>query len=145
MTNISSIESLVDRYVECWKRHRPEYSGLWEDNDFGCESLQVFRNGYQIETFSHRELCDLSVLLTRSLRGQINRDHKVLWSWCSFITFELRQQVQMLNDSSWTEAFRSLVNLLLVGWKEHVAGLQFLAREQEALRCVNFHTTTATG
>ncbi|MBA7500953.1 hypothetical protein ES704_03715 [subsurface metagenome] len=49
MVAISGIESLVNRYVDCWRKYRPQYTGLYEDNDFGCETLQVFRNGYKIE------------------------------------------------------------------------------------------------
>ena len=49
MVDISGIDSLVNRYVDCWRKYRPQYTGLYEDNDFGCETLQVFRNGYKIE------------------------------------------------------------------------------------------------
>jgi hypothetical protein len=28
---------------------RPTYSDVWEDNDFGCEHFQIFRNGFNLE------------------------------------------------------------------------------------------------
>jgi len=113
MSDMSVIEDLVDSYVGCWRKNRPEYVGIFEDNDFGCEHLQVFRNGYNIEDFSYEELCELAVLLTRSLRGQINRDHKMFWSWCSFMTQFFQEQVQLFKDADWVEAFGSMVDLLL--------------------------------
>lgn len=72
---MSYIEKLVNNYVSCWMPIRPTYSGVWEDNDFGCEHFQIFRNGFNLEDFSRDELSLLAILLTRELRGQINRDH----------------------------------------------------------------------
>ena len=66
MVDISGVESLVNRYVDCWRKYRPQYTESYEDyedNDFGCETLQVFRSGYKIEAFSHSELCHLSSAL----------------------------------------------------------------------------------
>jgi len=142
MVDISGIESLADRDVDCWRKHRPQYTGLYEDNDFGCETLQVFKSGYKIEAFSHSELCYLSTLLTRSLRGQINRDHKIFWSWCSFLTFELRDQVKLFQDGEWDEALRALVNLSLAAKRGFVAGPQALAFEEQMRKYVNFHLLT---
>ena len=101
MTDLSIIENLVDRYVECWRKSRPQYTGIYEDNDFGCEDLQIFRNDFAIETFAHHELCHLSALLTRSLRGQINKDHKLLWSWCAFTTLNYEEEVDLFADQEW--------------------------------------------
>ena len=139
MINSRGMADLVRQYVACWTAQRPIYSGIWEDNDFGCENLQIFRNGYAIERLGHDELCDLSVLLTKSLRGQINRDHKILWSWCSFLTSQLRNGVPMFNDADWASAFLSLVNLSLAGWKDRPAGPAALAWEQQARSYVNHH------
>ena len=113
MNDMSVIEELVDHYVGCWRKNRPEYVGVFEDNDLGCEHLQIFKNGFAIEDFSHGELCELSVLLTRSLKGQINRDHKMFWSWCSFMAQYFHEQVQLFKDADWVEAFGSMVDLLL--------------------------------
>ena len=96
MSDISIIENLVDHYVDCWRDKHPKYMGTSEDNDLGCEHSQIFRNGFAVEEFNHGELCELAVLLTRSLRGQINRDHKNFWSWCSFITQGFHEQIQLL-------------------------------------------------
>jgi hypothetical protein len=86
MVNIAQVEKLVDDYVSCWLPQRPNYSGTYEDNNFGCEHLQIFRNGFTLESFNHDELSKLATLLTRELRGQINRDHKFFWAWCGFLT-----------------------------------------------------------
>jgi len=113
MTDMSNIEDLVDHYVGCWRKNRPEYVGILEDNDFGCEHLQIFKNDFALEDFSHGELCELAVLLTRSLRGQINRDHKMFWSWCFFTAQYFRDKVQLFKDDDWFEAFGGMVDLLL--------------------------------
>src|SRR5207249_3250475 len=87
MVVMADVENLVDRYLACWAPHRsfPDPGGLFVKNDFGCEQLQVFRNGWSIYDFKQDEECQLIVLLTKSLRGQVNRDHEVLWSWCAFM------------------------------------------------------------
>jgi len=46
---MSYIEKLVNNYVSCWMPIRPTYSDVWEDNDFGCEHFQIFRNGFNLE------------------------------------------------------------------------------------------------
>jgi hypothetical protein len=46
------IEKLVADYIDCWKPTRPTYANIFEDNDFGCEHLQVFRNGFEIFDFN---------------------------------------------------------------------------------------------
>ena len=75
MTRMLRVEQLVDDYVACWIPKRPRYSSLYENNDFGCEHLQIFRNGFNLVDFNHDELSQLASLLTRELRGQINNDH----------------------------------------------------------------------
>lgn len=122
MTDMQNIEVLIDKYVDCWKIQRPTYDGIFEDNNFGCENFQIFQNNFHIQKFNHEELCQLSSYLTRSLRGQINRDHKMFWSWCSHITYQFRD-VQLFNDLDWVEAFRCLINLVLaknVGNENHL-------------------------
>jgi hypothetical protein len=32
---------------------RPTYSDVWEDNDFGCEHFQIFRNGFNFGGFGN--------------------------------------------------------------------------------------------
>lgn len=143
MVDMRAIESFVDSYVACWRKQRPQYTdNIFEDNDFGCESLQVFRNGFEIEAFNHQELCLLSVLLTRALRGQINRDHKIFWSWCSFLTFRFSREVQLFQDHDWVNAFSSLVNLLLARCRRFVAGPASLQFYNETLKYVNHHLLT---
>jgi len=48
---MSYIEKLVNNYVSCWMPIRPTYSDVWEDNDFGCEHFQIFRNGFNLKDF----------------------------------------------------------------------------------------------
>ena len=141
MVDINGIESLVNRYVDCWKTIRPAYTGLWEDNE-GWETLQVFRNGYEIEAFSHDEICRLSTLLTRSLRAQVNRDHKILWSWCAFLSSQLTDHVTFFQDLDWSSALRALVNLQLAGWKSPPVGPEFLATREVLQGYVNTHALT---
>jgi len=143
MVDINTIEKLVNNYVDCWKEKRPKYTGIYEDNDLGCETLQIFRNGFRIEEFTHRELCLLSIFLTRSLRGQINRDHKIFWSWCSSITREFRDE-PLFQDHDWVNAFESLVHLVLANRRHRIdgrfiAGPGHLEIDKECRKFVNYH------
>jgi hypothetical protein len=101
--------------------------------------LQIFRNGFTIEDFSHGELCELSGLLTRSLKGQINRDHKMFWSWCSFVAKYFYEQAGLFKDADWVEAFGGLVDLLLAEERplSIIPGHSGLATE--SLKYVNNH------
>lgn len=136
---MSVIENLVDRYVDCWREKSPKYMGASEDTDLGCEHLQIFRKGLAVEDFSHGELCELAVLLTRSLRGQINRDHKIFWSWCSFITQCFNEQLQLFKDTDWVEAFGSMVDLLLAD-ERHLSTIPgYMQFAKESLKYVNNH------
>lgn len=139
MVDLQALEHLVNRYVDCWRSQRPTYTGIFEDNDFGCEGLQVFRNDFQIEAFTHHELCQLATLLTRSLRGQTNSDHKQFWSWCAFLPLHFDNEVGLFLDHNWVQAFRSLVNLMLAATRRFPAGSMFLNRYREALNHVNSH------
>lgn len=140
--DMTAAENLVNRYVDCWQQYRPQYTGIYEDNDFGCEGWQIFRSGFAIEEFAHSELCELSVLLIRSLRGQINSDHKIFWSWVSFISYQLRNEVQLFQDGEWIEAFGSLVHLLLAGERHFKAGPGYCYIHGERLKYVNHHLLT---
>jgi len=114
MVNLAQVESLVNDYVSCWARYRPTYTGTYEDNDFSCEGFQIFRNGFEIEDFNHDELSQLAILLTQGLRGQINRDHKIFWSWCAALPFVFQAHTGVnLVDDDWVMSFCNLVNLLL--------------------------------
>lgn len=116
-----AMENLVNAYVTCWAPNTPnlESGSLYENNDFGCENSQIFRNNINIELFTHEEVCSLSWLLTRELRGQINMDHYVFWSWCaSIIDFQASARKfpsgHWLNDEfNIVKAFVSVVNLIL--------------------------------
>lgn len=139
MSDMNAVKDLVENYIKCWQKNRPEYKGMFEDNDFGCEHLQIFRNDFLVEDFSHGELYELAVLLTRSLRGQINRDHKIFWSWCSFITQYFHEQVQLFRDNVWVEAFGSLVDLLL-SEERHIESVPgHMEVTTERLKYVNNH------
>jgi len=139
MVDVSALDALVNRYVECWKLQRPSYQGIYEDNDFGCEGFQIFRNDFRIEEFSHSEASQLAVLLTRSLRGQINRDHKLFWSWCSWLALNLRDKAGLFQDSNWIDACRSLVNLVLAAQRRLPVGPTFVDAQKRSLEHVNWH------
>lgn len=111
MVDMVKAESLIDEYVKRWKR--PAFRGIFEDNNFGFEGLQLVRNGFSFVDFTYDELSKLAVLLTRELRGQINWDHKFFWSYCAFLTFHLRHQVDLFKDHDWQSAFADLINLVL--------------------------------
>ena len=139
LVDIAKAEQLVNEYIKCWKKHRPNFSGIYEDNDFGCEKLQLIRNGFSFEDFNHDEISKLSSLLTRELRGQINWDHKFFWSYCSFLTFHLRE-VDLFKDSDWQHAFASLVNLALFGRKWNMfRGGQFANTTSVVTKFINEH------
>ncbi len=135
--DMQAIEKLVDSYVACWLPKRPTFNGIYERNDFGCEHLQVFR-AYSVQSFEHDELSQLCALLTRSLRGQINDDHMLLWAWCAQLTHWFRHSVPLFRDE-WVYAFTSLAHLVLSGKQGLTAGTEMPAREQASLRYVNRH------
>lgn len=110
-SRIDKASQLVNDYVACWGT-RPQ-GGIYEDNDLGCEHLQIFKNDLAIEEFTQDELLELCAHLTKSLQGQINRDHKLLWSWTAFLSSG--SDVPTSIDRDWRDAFRALVNLMLVG------------------------------
>lgn len=119
MVDIAKAKQLVNDYIQCWKKHRPNFGGIYEDNDFGCENLQLIQNGFSFEDFNHYEISMLSSLLTRELRGQINWDHKFFWSYCGFLTFHLHE-IDLFKDYDWQHAFACLVNLVLSGRKRNM-------------------------
>jgi hypothetical protein len=128
-------EEIVDQYVACWAPQRPTMWGLWEDNIFGCEHLQVFYDQpAEIEVLDYLELADLGWLLTRSLRGQINRDHQIFWSWCGNLALATD-----FGDPTWRNAYQYLLHLLLVRRRHRVAGPAHLAATEALLQQVNRH------
>ena len=139
MVNMSNVEQLVDKYVSCWLPQRPNYSGIYEDNSFGCEHIQILRNGFTLESFSHDELSRLATLLTRELRGQINRDHKFFWAWCAFLVYYFHDSVTIFKDHDFTSGFTDLVNVLLASRRRFPAGPVYLRYLQQALGFVNNH------
>jgi hypothetical protein len=139
LVDIAKAEQLVNDYIQCWRKHRPNYSGIYEDNDFGCENLQLIRNGFFLEDFDHDEISKLASLLTRELRGQINWDHKFFWSYCGFLTFHLRE-IDLFKDSNWQHAFASLVNLVLSGRKWNMwRGDKFANTNSLVAKFINSH------
>jgi len=139
MTQMLRVEQLVDDYVACWIPKRPRYSSLYENNDFGCEHLQIFRNGFNLVDFNHDELSQLASLLTRELRGQINNDHYLFWAWCGFLTIYFDRTVSLFNDRDWRHSYTDLLNLILSNWRQASAGSEFVNRLNQALQYVNNH------
>lgn len=133
------LEQLVNDYVKCWIPQRQIFSGIFEDNEFGCENLQIIRNGFNLEDFNHDELCQLATLLTRELRGQINWDHKFLWAWCAFLTIHFEKNVSLFSDKDCQSSFKDLVNLVLSARRRFPAGSAYLTYLAQALRFVNEH------
>lgn len=133
------VEQLVNDYVKCWIPQRPTYSGEWEDNEFGCEHLQIIRNGFNLEDFNHDELSKLATLLTRELRGQINWDHKFFWAWCASLIIYFEKSVSLFSDRDWSGSFKDLTNLVLSAQRRFPAGPAGLTYMIQALRYVNSH------
>jgi len=139
MTNMLRVEQLIDNYVTCWIPTRPTYSGLWENNDFGCEHFQIFQNGFDINDFSHDELSLLGTLLTRELRGQINRDHYLFWAYCAFLTINFKSNISLFSDGDWEESYLDLINLILSSTKRSPAGPVYLKWSHQISQFVNHH------
>jgi hypothetical protein len=139
LVDLQRVEQLVDKYVDCWKPHRLGVSGLYEDNDFGCEHLQVIRNGFELEDFNHDELSQLTTLLTRELRGQINSDHKFFWAWVAFLTFHFPKPIPIFHDVDWQSGFADIINLALSARRRFPAGPAYRRFQAQTLRHVNHH------
>lgn len=90
---LNNASKIVDSYINCWSKCSKSDSSLYESNNLGCENLQLFRNQLDISTFRHEDVCNLSWLLTRELKAQINRDHFMFWTWCHFVVkfFEMKR------------------------------------------------------
>jgi hypothetical protein len=112
MANWGKAEELVSNYIVFWQKQRGTSKGIWEDNDFGSENLQLLSNDFNFHDFNHDELIKSSVLLTRELQAQINRDHKFYWAYAAFLTHHLRT-ITLFKDLEWQTAFEGLVNLIL--------------------------------
>jgi hypothetical protein len=112
---------------------------LYENNDFGCEHLQIFRNEFTLFDFNHDALSQLASLLTRELRGQINNDHYLFWAWCAFLTTYFERDVLLFSDRDWHGGFTDLLNLILSKRRRSPAGPAFINWLIQALRYVNNH------
>jgi hypothetical protein len=139
MAQMLRVEQLVNDYIKCWIPNRPAYSGLFESNDFGCEYLQIFRNGFTLFDFNHDELSQLASLLTRELRGQINNDHYLFWGWCGFLTTYFEKDVSLFGDRDWHGGYTDLLNLILSKRRRSPAGPAFINWSIQALQYVNSH------
>jgi hypothetical protein len=121
MADMTKAEQLIDEYIKCWLKYRPKLTGIWEDNELGCEQFQLIQNGFSFEDFNHDEISKLAMLLTKELRGQISRDNKFFWAYCTFLTFQVNStpggMVALFDDLDWRNAFINLVNLALSGRK----------------------------
>src|SRR6267143_7332441 len=140
VVSLNALEKLADQYVICWKPQRPKYEfSIFEDNELGCEHLQIFRNGYQIEALRHAELSRLATLLMRTLAGQINADHKLFWAWCAFLSSHFSSKVTLFRDADWQDSFRALTDLVLAKHRRAPPGPNRGNFYQGALRFVNRH------
>lgn len=116
--------TIVDNYIKCWDNDSKikisnRMENITESNDGGCEHLQLFRNGISPESLSYADVCNLSWLLTRELKGQINRDHFFYWSWCYYVIEYFHRYkrsstsaVTIVKDFELVECFSQLVNML---------------------------------
>src|SRR5262249_39730550 len=137
------VQALVDQYVNQWRAtsggNPPD--AISEESDFGFEDLQVFRNGFSIDTFTHHELCELSWLLTRSLGGPVNSDHKLFWAWTVFfVTRCFKREVTLFQDREWDFAVRALVNLVLSSDRDNLHN----SSAENVLQYVNSHLLTVS-
>lgn len=147
MVDLAKAEKLISEYVKYWeKQGLHSINDIVEDCDFGAEYLQLVRNGFLFEYFSHDELSRLPALLTRELKAQINYDHKYFWAYFVFLTYSLR--VKLFYDHDWQSSFANLVNLVLSNTRgvnrTRIKDRESFMREttiQRMLlaRCVNSH------
>lgn len=120
----NQIEIRINEYVSCWNSSQSPFNlnnGILESCDMGCEHLQIFRKDFDINELDFEDLCNLSWLLTRSLRAQVNRDQFVYWTWCGFVANFFKNNFHLLknpnnlfNDSEWIHSFSAIINLLLM-------------------------------
>ena len=140
MVDMAKIEQLADSYVTEWAAMRIQEN----EHDFEVfggdyEKLSIFKS-FGVDTFYHEELCQLSYLLTRSLRGPVNMDHRTFWSWSVLVVNRAARRsfhgnTQLFKDREWVKAFGSLVSLRLARFK----GPFDRDWPQGALKWVNWH------
>jgi hypothetical protein len=139
------VEQIVDDYLKCWSaRIGPgTHISLWENNDFGCEHLQIFRSGFNIVDFSHDEISQLAALLSRELRAQINHDHYLFWAFCAFLTIQFEHDVALFSDPNWRRSFLDLTNLILSSWAVPPRDYAFDKWNIQRSQFVNYHLIEA--
>ena len=87
MTSVAAIETQVNKHIECCKHtRRIRTNNLSKDTVIesgypDCAPTQLFRSSFDITKLSYNEICNLSWLLTKELKAEINRDHFFFWSW----------------------------------------------------------------
>ena len=127
MASISSMEAQVNKHIECC-----QHGQRIQTNDFAsgsaiesgypeCTHTQLFR-GFDIPKLSYNEICNLSWLLTKELKAEINRDHFFFWSWSAWIARFFQSQFlryspnldSIFHDGDWIESFLATINLLLI-------------------------------
>ena len=128
MTSVSTIEAQVNNYIEYCKHARRIRINNFsldiaiESGYPDCAHTQLFRSGLDITKLSYNEICNLSWLLTKELKVEINRDHFFFWSWSSWIARYFQSQFlryspnidSIFRDDDWIESFLAMINLLLV-------------------------------
>lgn len=115
----------IDKYLKCQGLHIRNPAninfGILENEGSGYEHLQLFKNDFDISKLDYEDICNLSWLLTRSLRAQVNRDQYVFWTWCGFIANYFRNNLgllknphNVLKDHAWIRGFNSILSILLL-------------------------------
>jgi hypothetical protein len=131
MTSVAAIETQVNKHIECCKHtRRIRTNNLSKDTVIesgypDCAPTQLFRSSFDITKLSYNEICNLSWLLTKELKIEINRDHFFLWSWSAWIASYFRSLFfryspnidSIFHDADWIESFLAMINSLLIRHK----------------------------
>lgn len=144
-SRIPLLERMTEEYLTCW-RSKPLIGGsvptidnlLMEDNDAGCESLQLGARGLEMSGLEFDEISALGPLLVRTLNAQINGDHKRYWAWCASLAAKSQNRPSTL-DPEWCNAFSDLVTLLLASTRRGPAGPDYRDWEEVSRAFVNRH------
>ena len=122
VNNLDALELQLNKYMECINsttnlfKDPNRHDFILETNMTDCEKLQLFRSGFNIQELSYRQVCNLSWMLTKSLKAPINYDNYVYWTWCGFVANFFRnksnntsQVHRLFADPEWINAFNALI------------------------------------
>lgn len=120
----NQIELRINEYLKCWNSSQSPFNlnnNILESYNLGCEHLQIFKKDFDINELDFEDICNLSWLLMRSLRAQVNRDQFVYWTWCGFVANFFKNKFHLLKnpnnlfkDSEWIHSFSGILILLLM-------------------------------